>query len=87
MARAKSVRHFEMEQGRKYFYGIRTRTNYRKGFHSFLKPLARDMFTPSTWSGTHIETLCERRKTSPNPEGGGVHQRIEATLEQCSTLR
>jgi hypothetical protein len=56
-------------------------------FHSFLKPLAKDMFTPSTWSGTHIETLWERRKTSPNPESGGAHRRNEATLEQCSTLR
>jgi TPR repeat protein len=37
MARAQSVRHFEMEQGRKFFYGIRTRTNYRKAFPLLLE--------------------------------------------------
>src|SRR5580658_7968170 len=56
-------------------------------FRCFLKPLDRDMFTLSTWSGMHIETLWERRRTWLNPGAGGRQRRNEATLEQCSTLR
>lgn len=32
MALSQRVQNFEMEQGRRYFYGIRTRKNYRKAF-------------------------------------------------------
>jgi hypothetical protein len=32
MVPAQRARSFEMEEGRKYFYGIRTKTNYRKAF-------------------------------------------------------
>ena len=32
MAHARRAEHLDLEEGRKYFYGIRTRTNYRKAF-------------------------------------------------------
>jgi TPR repeat protein len=41
MAHARRAEHFEMEEGRKYFYGIRTKTNYRKAFPLLLHAARR----------------------------------------------
>ena len=41
MALTRRAEHFEMEEGRKYFYGIRTKTNYRKAFPLLLAAARR----------------------------------------------
>jgi TPR repeat protein len=47
----------EMEQGRKYFYGIRTKKNYRKAFPFLLRAARQGYVHASTWSVLLIETI------------------------------
>jgi hypothetical protein len=87
MAHAPHAEHFELEEGHKYFYGIRTKTNYRKAFPLLLAAARQGYVTPSIWLDMRIETPWERRKTSLIPGSGGQRQRNVATRERCSILR
>ncbi len=87
MAPTRRAQHFEMEEGRKYFYGVRTKTNYRKAFPLLLAAARQGYVHAQYLVGYAYRDALGTKKISLNRGSGGRRQRNEATREQCSILR
>ena len=86
MSPARRAQHYELEEGRKYFYGIGRKTNYSKAFPLLLAAAVADTCTRNTRLATRtaMDAACQR--TSRNRAGGGRPRPNGATPVRSLTL-